>query len=124
MIVDNSGQPVWFRPLQNEDNVAMDFKVQHYRGEPVLTWAEDEVVQGQRLNEYVILDGSYHEVTRLRAGYGYLGDHHEFLITPQYTALITIYSLVSMDLGPVLGRWTEGRRGAGRDRPGSRHRDR
>ncbi len=103
MILDNSGQPVWFRPLQNEDDVAMDFKVQHYRGEPVLTWAEDEVVQGQRLNEYVILDGSYHEVTRLRAGYGYLGDHHEFLITPQYTALITIYSLVSMDLSSVGG---------------------
>jgi hypothetical protein len=103
MIVDNSGQPVWFRPLQNEDDVAMDFRVQYYQGEPVLTWTEGEVVQGHGLSEGVILDGSYHEVTRLRAGYGYLGDHHEFLITPQDTALITIYSLVSMNLSSVGG---------------------
>ncbi len=59
MVVDNSGQPVWFRPLQRKDENALpfevqqgpprrglpaplfdaqDFKVQQYRGEPVLTW--------------------------------------------------------------------------------------
>jgi len=32
---------------------------------------------------------------------GYAGDHHEFLITPQITALITIYNKVPMDLSSV-----------------------
>jgi len=28
MIIDGDGQPVWFRPLQREDEKALDFKVQ------------------------------------------------------------------------------------------------
>jgi hypothetical protein len=42
-------------------------------------------------------------VTRVRAGNGYLGDHHEFLITERDTALITIYNPVPWDLSPVGG---------------------
>jgi hypothetical protein len=102
MIVDNRGQPVWFRPIRSEDAQAMDFKVQRYRGEPVLTWYQGVGITYGR-GEYVILDGSYREVTRVRAGNGYLGDHHEFLITPQDTALITIYNPVRRDLSAVGG---------------------
>jgi len=73
----------------------MDFKVQNYRGKPVLSWQE---------GEYVILDSSYREIARFRAGNGYLGDHHEFLITDEDTALITIYGKASsMDLSSVGG---------------------
>jgi len=81
----------------------MNFKVQHYRGEPVLTWWEG--YYGSRgLDEYVILDSSYKEITRIHPGNGYHeGDHHEFLISPQDTALITIYNAVSWDLTPVGG---------------------
>ncbi len=103
LILDNSGQPVWFRHLRSNDEYAMDFKVQHYRGEPVLTWAEGRVQGGYGLDEYVVLDSSYQEITRVRAGNGYQGDHHEFLITPQDTALFTIYSPVRWDLSPVDG---------------------
>ncbi|MDQ4062886.1 MAG: arylsulfotransferase family protein, partial [Actinomycetota bacterium] len=102
MIVDNSGQPVWFRPLQNEDKDTFDFKVQTYRGEPVLTFWEGAHT-GFGLGEYVILDRSYREVRRVRAGNGYRGDHHEFLITPQDTALLTIYALTPADLSSVGG---------------------
>ncbi len=28
MIIDGDGQPVWFRPLQREDEKALDFEVQ------------------------------------------------------------------------------------------------
>src|SRR5215212_7477771 len=84
MIVDNSGQVVWFRRLHHP----MDFKVQTYRGSPVLTF-EEHVYGGEQ--GYVILDDSYHEIDRVRAGNGYRGDHHEFLINPEDTALITIY---------------------------------
>src|SRR5215212_3523646 len=90
MIVDDRGELVWFRPLQNQNEHAMDFKVQHYKGEPVLTWCESRVVAGHGLGEYVIVDGSYREITRLKAGNGYEGDHHEFLITPHDTSLLTM----------------------------------
>jgi hypothetical protein len=103
MIVDDRGELVWFRPLQNQNEYAMDFKVQHYKGEPVLTWCESRVVAGHGLGEYVILNRAYHETRRVRAGNGYHGDHHEFLITPQDTALLTIYNPVRWDLSSVGG---------------------
>ena len=102
MILDNDGQLVWFRPLQNEDMDVMNFKVQTYRGETVLTWWEGYYTgHGQR--EYVIFDDSYHEIARFTAANGYNGDHHEFLISPQDTALITIYKAVPWDLSYIGG---------------------
>jgi Arylsulfotransferase (ASST) len=101
MIVDDGGQVVWFRPMHG-DVRAMDCKVQRYRGEPVLTFYEGVGTTYGR-GEYVVLDSSYREVRRVRAGNGYQGDHHEFLITPQETALLTIYSPVRWDLSSLGG---------------------
>ena len=103
LILDNSGEPVWFRPLQNRENYPMDFKVQQYRGEPVLTWCDSKVIGGHGFGEYVILDTSYREITRVQAGHGYKGDHHEFLITPRNTALLTAYGRVRGDLSSIGG---------------------
>ena len=97
MIIDDSGQVVWFRPLQNSNGRAMNFEVQQYQGRPVLTW-------GETPGEYVIFDSSYREIARLGAANGYNGDHHEFHISPQDTALITIYNAVRRDLSPVGGQ--------------------
>ena len=102
LIVDASGEVVWFHPLQEVEADAFTFQVQTYRGEPVLTWWEG-LHTGYGQGEYVIYDHSYREVTRIRAGNGYEGDHHEFLITPEDTALITIYSEVPRDLSAVGG---------------------
>ena len=102
LILDNTGQPVWFRPVGTEAMDAMDFKLQKYRGEPVLTWWEGEHT-GYGQGEYLLMDGSYREVARVRAGNGYEGDHHEFLISPQDTALFDIYGRVPMDLSPYGG---------------------
>ncbi len=99
MILDELGHPVWF----SKDKYATDLKVQHYRGRPVLTWWEGKVVQGHGVGEYVVLDDSYQEMTRVRAGNGYRGDLHEFSITPKDTALLTIYHEVPMDLSLVGG---------------------
>jgi hypothetical protein len=96
LIIDDHGQVVWFRPLQGSPGRAMNFGVQSYRGRDVLTW-------GETPGEYVIFDSSYREMTRLQAGNGYNGDHHEFLISPQDTALITIYNPVPQDLSPIGG---------------------
>ena len=96
MIVDDRGQVVWFRPLRSESGRVMNFEVQNYRGEPVLTW-------GETPGEYVIYDSSYREIARLTAANGYNGDHHEFHISPQDTALITIYNAVPRDLSSIGG---------------------
>jgi hypothetical protein len=100
MIIDDRGQLVWFGKYKS----ARDFKVQRYRGEPVLTWWEGKVVSGHGVGEYVIFDDSYSEITRVQAGHGHRGDLHEFLITPEDTALLTSYEAVSMDLSAVGGR--------------------
>ena len=97
MILDNRGQVVWFRPLPGKYGRVMSLEVQSYRGKPVLTWVDTS-------GEYVILDGSYREIAHFTAANGYRGDHHEFLISPQDTALITIYDAVPWDLSPVGGR--------------------
>jgi hypothetical protein len=99
MIFDDRGQVVWFRPLRHPilpSSRAMNFEVQTYRGRPVLTW-------GETPGEYVIYDDTYREMARFGAANGYDGDHHEFLISPQDTALITIFNAVPQDLTSVGG---------------------
>ena len=111
LIVDASGEPVWFHPLQDAEADSFTFEVQTYRGERVLTWWEG-LHTGYGQGEYVILDGSYREIARFGAQNGYEGDHHEFLITPEDTALITIYHEVPIDLsglgGPAEGAVLDG----------------
>jgi len=66
---DHRGQLVWF----GKYITARDFKVQRYRGRPVLTWWEGWVVAGHGVGEYVVFDDSYREIARVRAGNGYRG---------------------------------------------------
>lgn len=109
LIVDDAGEPVWFRP--EAKLTAMNLRVQHYRGERVLTWYEGDVL-GAYGGEFVIADGSYRELHRVRAGHGLHGDLHEFLVTSRDTALIAIYSNIPADIssvgGSASGHLTEG----------------
>ena len=102
VILDNEGQPVWLHLLADESLDVMNFKRQEYKGETVLTWWVGRHT-GFGQGECVICDHSYREIKRVRAGNGYQADHHEFLITPENTALITIYHGVKMDLTSVGG---------------------
>src|ERR687897_2280898 len=97
MIIDDRGQVVWFFPLRGPYGRTMNFETQIYQGTNVLTW-------GQTPGEYVIFDSSYREIASFGAANGYNGDHHEFHISPQDTALITIYNAVPQDLTSVGGR--------------------
>jgi hypothetical protein len=102
MIVDDEGRVVWFRPAPGR-TTATGFRVQRYRGEPVLTWWEGRTMLGHGEGEYVILDRHYREVARVRAGNGRMGDHHELQLTPRGTAYISVYAPRRMDLRPVGG---------------------
>jgi len=109
LIVDEHGEPVWFLPQGAV--TAMGLRVQQYEGRDVLTWYEGTVL-GPYGGDFVVYDPTYHLVARVKAGRGRHGDLHEFLLTPQKTALISIYREITADLtsvgGPVDGRLVEG----------------
>ena len=99
MILDDDGDLVWFAPLDINVGEQNDFRVQEYRGEPVITMWEGVSQVGTGFGHFVILNGNYDEVARLQVGNGYYGaDLHEFLITPRGTALIGVYNPVRWDL--------------------------
>ena len=101
MIADSDGSLVWFRPLEGTSTA--NLRVQQYLGAPVLTWWEGQVTNGHGTGEHVLLDRSYREVARVRAGGAYQADLHEFVITPAGTALLAAYHEVPADLTPVGG---------------------
>jgi hypothetical protein len=93
LILDDAGAPVWIGPAP-KGLAQLDFKAQRYRGRPVLTWWEGHVAHGWGGGECVVVDESYREVARVRAGNGLRADLHELLLTPEGTALITVYDTV------------------------------
>jgi len=109
LIVDSSGEPVWFLPFAKD--TAMNVHVQLYRDRPSLTWYAG-IVSGGYGGNYFVFDDTYHERKEIRAGRGEHGDLHEFLLTPDQTALISIYSTIITDLrsigGPRKGKLVEG----------------
>jgi hypothetical protein len=103
MILDEAGELVWFKPLPSGTRAA-DFRVQQYEGQPVLTWWQDPlIVDGQRTAGIVIDNSAYRQIATVRAGNGYQADLHEFQITPQDTAFITIYDAIKCNLSAVGG---------------------
>jgi hypothetical protein len=97
----NRANVVWFHPLDTHG--VTDFRVQRYRGRPVLTWWRGETAKGVGNGRYIIADESYHVVANVRAGHNLSGDIHEFLITPRNTALFTVYRRVKTDLSSIGG---------------------
>jgi hypothetical protein len=106
MIIDDAGRVVWFRPLDTKG--VADFRVQRYRGRPVLTWWRGTARKGIGYGYFVILDDRYRVVASVRAAKGLAADIHEFLITPRNTALFAVYHRVPRNLsslgGPKEGR--------------------
>jgi hypothetical protein len=98
LILDDRGQVVWFDPLSTHG--VTDFRVQTYRGKPVLTWWQGQSDKGIGNGHYVIMDDHYRQVATVQAGNGLHGDIHEFLVTPEDTALITVYREMPYDLTP------------------------
>ncbi len=107
MILESDGALLWFKPLPSGARAA-DLRVQEYEGQPALTWWQDPLVAaGRRDAGVVIANRSYREVAIVRGGNGYQPDLHAFEITPQGTALLTVYDAIRCNLsawgGPANG---------------------
>jgi hypothetical protein len=98
MILDGSGELVWFKTIPTGSRAA-DLRVQTYEGRPVLTWWQDPLIlDGRRDTGVVIADSSYNNIAIARAGNGYQPDLHAFEITPTGAALFTVYDAIRCDL--------------------------
>jgi hypothetical protein len=100
LVLDNRGRVVWFLPVDRRG--VTDFRVQHYRGKPVLTWWRGKSADDRRLGSYSIYDSSYRLIADVRPGNGLSGDMHEFVITRRNTALITLSHRVRVKSRSVL----------------------
>jgi hypothetical protein len=101
-ILDSSGRLIWFDRVAHGD-AASDFRVQQYKGRPVLTWWDGYTSAGIGVGQDVIYDSSYTPVAAVRAANGLSADLHEFQLTPSGTALITAYYPVYWDATSVHG---------------------
>jgi len=99
MILDDRGDLIWFAPLDSDIAEHNDFRVQQYRGEPVLTMWEGVSQVGTGFGHLVVRDSRYDVIARLQIGNGYYGaDLHECLLTPNGTALVIVYHPVHWNL--------------------------
>lgn len=93
-IYSKNGQPIWFLP-----GVTMDFRVQRYRGKPVLTWYQAATKgSGLKRSTYIIANRNYRTIKKVRPGNGLDPDSHEFRLTSRGTALVTAYGTRRADL--------------------------
>ncbi|KAL1850311.1 hypothetical protein Plec18170_007006 [Paecilomyces lecythidis] len=100
-ILDADGELVWTDSSWGE---AQDFKVQRYRGEDYLTfWAGVELdIHGN--GSWYMLNSFYQPSYHISPiGESLVGDLHEFHITSDDTALITIYDAIPYDLTSLGG---------------------
>ena len=114
LILDNQGNPFWFRPLSSPNLMNTDFRVQQLYGQPVLTFWQGTLATPPAYTNapagsaepgccYYILDRTYSVIKTVSAQNGFTPDIHEFLITPSNTALFLSTKAVPMDLSPYGG---------------------
>ncbi|RMZ87376.1 hypothetical protein DV736_g5386, partial [Chaetothyriales sp. CBS 134916] len=96
MILDAEGNLIW---MSDQYLTAINLNVQTYKGKQYLTFWTGMQAGTAGAGEYKMLDESYQVVRTLRpVGDNLHGDLHEFKITDEGTALITIYNKTRMDM--------------------------
>ncbi len=115
LIADNSGDPVWFRPLSSTNLQNTDLRVQTYynsrmgTAQPVLTWWQGSIAIPPTYTNlpagapepggcYYIYDTHYRLLKTVFAYHGFSPDEHEFLLTRRGTALFIASKAEPMDL--------------------------
>ncbi len=101
-IVNSQGDVVWFHAIPT-GQTAGDFRAQKYHGQTVLTWWQGTGFGGLSDGTDYIYNTRFQQIATVNAGNGLTTDGHEFLITPQNTALILSYDLGTADLSATGG---------------------
>lgn len=99
-ILDTAGNLIWtFDEYMGE---IYNLQVQEYKGQPYITyWAGDDTVGGHGAGKYHMLDQHYEEFKQIDAANGLDADLHDFRITSENTALITVYQIIEADLSSI-----------------------
>jgi hypothetical protein len=98
-IYDDSGQLIWHKQVPRGSE-AFNFRVQSYRGAPVLTWWQGKLsFLGFGFGENVVYDSAYRQIARVRAGNGYHADLHEFTLDSRSSGWLTAYVPVTFTAG-------------------------
>jgi Arylsulfotransferase (ASST) len=114
LILDNNGTPYWFRPLSSPNLMINDFRMQQLNGNPVLTFWQGTIATPPTYTNipgggsepggcYYVMDNTYHVIKTLTAHRGFAANFHDFVITPDNTALFVSSKTVPMDLTPYGG---------------------
>ena len=91
LILDNQGEPVFYRQLTT-GGTAFGFTKQ----------AGGELTYAQTWIGYHVLDNTYTEVTTYTAGNGYPPDIHDFQLRPDGRALLMIYDAQFVDMSQIV----------------------
>ncbi|KAL2857369.1 ASST-domain-containing protein [Aspergillus pseudoustus] len=100
MVFDADGELVW---MKHNWETTQDFKVQRFQGEDYLTYWEGEQVDGRGYGSWYMLDSTYTIRYVINPVGDFGGDLHDFHITPEGTALVTVYDPIPADLGSIGG---------------------
>jgi hypothetical protein len=111
MIFDEAGNVVWFDPLPSGTE-ASNLQLQQLDGKPVLSWWQGYIPpQGFGQGEEVIVNSAYQQIGRIHGGNGLKADLHDFHISSQGTAVMTVFDPIDCDLsaqgGPRGGAVTD-----------------
>ena len=101
MIMDRAGQLRWFHPVSDHGTTkrrVMNVRVQRYRDRPVLSFWIGRLVANHGAGHYEIYDERYRKVAEVHGADGMKGDLHEFLISPEGTALFTTYGVAEGEI--------------------------
>ena len=101
-VVNGRGKVLWFHAVPTGDTAA-DFKEQTYNGKRVLTWWQGTGLGGVSDGTDIIANANGKQIATVEAGNGLTTDGHEFLITPQNTALVLSYDVTTADLTSIGG---------------------
>ncbi|KUJ17246.1 uncharacterized protein LY89DRAFT_782413 [Mollisia scopiformis] len=106
VILDQGGHLVWTSSWEGQQ--IYNLMVQEYNGESYLTfWAGNDAVGGHGAGFYFMLDKHYKVFKKIGAAGGLDADLHDFRLTENGTALMTVYQVINKDLAelgkPIMG---------------------